>query len=105
MKEISAQEFESLIIAKKSLVLHFWAAWNGYDVEQKKYLEVLEQETEVSLYQMNIDVKENFGLCKAHNVVGPPTIVFYKNGELLERVVGVMDTKKVQNKLCALNIV
>ena len=35
-------------------------------------------------------MKENWDLCKFHNVMGPPIIVFYIDGELKGRVVGVM---------------
>ena len=106
MKEITAQEFRSLINAKSTFVLHFWADWNGYDIEQKEYFEALDNGViSIPFYQMNIDAKENIELCKAHNVMGPPTIAFYQNGKLQERVVGIMKEQHLKDKLCALSIV
>jgi thiol:disulfide interchange protein len=106
MKEISAKDFESLKDTKDSLVLLFWAEWNGHDVKQKKYFEAIENETtNISFYQMNVDIKNNLEVCKEHRVMGSPTISFYKKGEMQESVVGVMKQQQLKDKLCSLNIV
>ncbi len=54
---------------------------------------------------MNVDKKNNLAVCKEHRVMGPPTIAFYKKGEIQESVVGVMKQQQLKDKLCLLNIV
>lgn len=103
LREISSNQFNRLITEGKTFVLHFWAEWNNYDFEQKQTIEMLRYSYPyIDFYEMNIDAESNYEICKKHKVAGPPTVVFYKNGKLQNRVVGVLSGRQIEEELhCA----
>lgn len=105
MIEISSCEFNKLVRLKADFVLHFWAQWNGYDVMQKRICkEVNAQFDTINFYEMDVDIKENWDICSRHQVFGPPTIVFYKAGRLMGRVVVVLEAPVLTQKIEALHL-
>ena len=100
MNEITPQELGTFIKNKESFILHFWAAWNTYDVFQKKILEQVANELpKTRIYKMDVDPEDNHQICLEHKVCGPPTVVFYFNGELQEYSVGVTDKTVIEQWL------
>lgn len=100
MREITAKEFSQLIDAETSFIVHFWAAWNQYDSDQRIILEKIQIKfQDIPIFQMNVDIQENFDICKRHNVQGPPTIVFYRSGNFVRREVGLIKEQAINEML------
>jgi len=92
--EITKEQFEEFIKKGNSFVLHFWADWNGYDLEQKDIIHaVCDKYPDIQFYEMNVDVEDNHEVCLNHHVAGPPTVVFYSKGKLINHNIGVMNEK------------
>lgn len=91
MKEISASDFDKLKEREDHFILHFWAKWNGWDIDHRRVLEDLEQDfTDIKFCQMEVDIPENKKICELHRVMGPPTTVMYMSGKLVKREVGIL---------------
>ena len=91
MTEISASEFDREIRSAGKCLIHFWAEWNGYDVEQKRILQELESDfDDVGFYSIEVDPEENHQICADHGVQGPPTIVTYTDGIKQDTRVGFL---------------
>jgi len=98
--EISKKEFIGLLSEGKTFILHFWAEWNGYDIEQKNTISKFRDKyPNIGFFEMDVDVKENHDICQEHEVFGPPTIVFYKNGKLINRIVGLLKESQLESEL------
>ena len=62
--------------------------------------QLAEENAGVTIGKVNID--ENMELAVDKQIRGVPTLLFYKNGELVEKVVGIKSKAELQAKIDAL---
>src|SRR5437870_5543466 len=77
---------EALVAAEGLVMVDFWAEWCGPCRAVAPVLEQVAEESGVSLMKVNID--ENPGLAARYGIRSIPTILFVKDGEIVDRVVG-----------------
>lgn len=51
----------------------------------------------------HVDAEENTDFCAEHNVMSVPTLLFFKNGALQKKLVGVVTEKQIKETLVSLN--
>ena len=59
-----------------------------------------EMEGNVAIGKLNVD--DNPQVCEQFGIMSIPTLLFFKNGELVDRMVGAHPKTEIQNKLNAL---
>ncbi len=77
------------ILKEKYVVIDFWAPWCGpclafspvFEETAKKY-------QQITFAKCNID--ENEGITKSLGIMSIPTIIFFKNGKEVDRIIGTM---------------
>ncbi|MBQ1387899.1 thioredoxin [Candidatus Saccharibacteria bacterium] len=96
MKEINTEDFEMEVLEAEGMVLvDFNADWCGPCQMMKPILEEFaEKNAEVKLVGVNVD--DNSDLAEKYGVSGIPCLVLFKNGEEVNRVVGVQSVKKLE---------
>ncbi|MDR3156769.1 MAG: thioredoxin [Lactobacillales bacterium] len=75
----------------------FWATWCGPCRTQAPILEQLAQdydETEIKITKLNID--ENMDTPVKFGIMSIPTLLLQKNGEVLEKLVGVHSKEQLK---------
>src|SRR5438067_11707080 len=81
---LTEQDFDKTLMAAQGLVMvDFWAEWCG---PCRAIAPVLE-ELAVTLMKVNVD--ENPDLAGRYGIRSIPTILFFKQGAIVDRVVGV----------------
>lgn len=100
---ITDSNFEDLILkADKPAVVDFWATWCGPCRMISPVIEALAEKYEgkVVIGKCNVDeasdVPVNYGI---RNI---PTILFFKDGELADRLVGAVPQSEIENKINSL---
>lgn len=90
IKDLSDSNFNSSIVtAKATAVVHFWATWcGGCRVISVALSECADEYTNVKFFRLNVD--ENTTTPSTYNIKGLPTLLFFKNGELSNISVGVI---------------
>ena len=90
------------ILSKNEItVLDFWAPWCGPCRMLGPIIEELANEnTDVSVCKLNVD--ENSVSAVKYGVRGIPTIIFFKNGEVVDKIVGVKSKADFQAKIDSL---
>ncbi|KAL6636696.1 hypothetical protein ACP70R_024268 [Stipagrostis hirtigluma subsp. patula] len=88
----------------KLVVLDFWAPWNKTSTSLKKPFEVLADnfKTNADFYTLNVD--KFMELAKHCGVEALPTVVLFRNHEMIDKVVGVEPdelSKKIEKALAA----
>lgn len=88
-KEITDATF-SQEISEGLVLVDFWAPWCGPCRMQAPILDQLSQkydETELKITKLNVD--DNAQTAASFGVMSIPTLLFFKDGELVEKRVGV----------------
>ncbi len=89
MREIKAKEFDAAIVESSDLILvDFWASWCGPCKMIAPILEELDREKEgFRVYKVNVD--EEPALANRFGIEAIPTLIFFKNGEVVKRKTGL----------------
>lgn len=72
------------------MVVDFWATWCGPCRALGPVLSELAKEYDGKIVVGKCDVEENDDLAAAYGVMSVPTLLFFKNGEPVEKKVGAM---------------
>ncbi len=89
MKIINQKDFENEI--KEGVVLvDFFATWCGPCRMMGAILEEVDKEIEGKAKIVKIDVDQNQDLARRFGVMSIPTLILFKNGQMVQKSVGVM---------------
>ena len=102
MKDINAEEYAALQNSETQVVIDFHATWCGPCKVLSPILEELEAEVE-NVNFVKLDVDQFPEIAGANQVMGVPTVVILKDGEVKERFVGVQPKETIKEKITALS--
>ena len=95
-KEITDANFQELLAEGKPLVVDFWAPWCGPCKMISPIFDELAEEYADRIIAGKVNVDDNDETCAAYGIMNIPTILFFKNGELVNRSVGAMRKPELQ---------
>jgi thioredoxin 1 len=99
-----ADNFESEVLQSEQPVLvDFWAEWCPPCKAIGPVIEELATEFEGIARVGKVDVDENKALAQRYAVGSIPTLLFFRNGEIVDRVQGVVPKSELTGKLAALS--
>ena len=95
---LTEQTFDEALIATQGLAMvDFWAEWCGPCRAIAPVLEDIADTSEARATLFKVNVDENPGLAARYGVRSIPTILFVKDGTVVERVVGAVPRTALQN--------
>ncbi len=99
---ITSENFESLKNGGLPLVVDFWATWCGPCRMVGPIISELAEEYDGKIVVGKCDVEENEDLAVEFGIRNIPTILFFKNGQVVDKIVGAQAKAKLQEKFQAL---
>ena len=98
VRDIKEAEFNDLVKTGKVLV-DFWATWCGPCKMQGALIEqkIVPEHPEIEVLKVNVD--EEPGLAARFGVMSIPTLLLYKDGALVEQIVGLTKPDEILSKL------
>ena len=96
VKEINTENFNNEVLSNNGVVVvDFFATWCGPCLKLAPILEEVETELASKVKFAKINTDENLEMAKKYQVSGLPTLMVFKNGEAVERLVGLMPKSSI----------
>ena len=96
--KITSENFESLKTGNLPLVVDFWATWCGPCRMVGPIIEELAKEYDGKIVVGKCDVEENEELASEFGIRNIPTILFFKNGDVVDKIVGAQPKARMIEK-------
>ena len=96
---ITKENFESLKNGNLPLVVDFWATWCGPCRAIAPIVAELAEEYDGKVVVGKCDVEENDDIAMEFGIRNIPTLLFIKNGEVVDKHVGAATKAKLQEKI------
>lgn len=96
---ITSENFETLVGGDKLVVIDFWAQWCGPCKALGPTVEEIATEYDGQVVVGKCDVDENNDIAMQFGVMNIPMLVFVKNGELVDTLVGRVPKEDIVKKI------
>lgn len=98
--EVTGANFDSEVIRDNGLVLvDFWAPWCGPCRMQTPILEKLAKSGELNIKIAKFNTDNDPSLAQQYNISSIPTMILFRAGKEIERLVGVQPEAVLKEKL------
>jgi len=100
---VTVDTFDRVVLQSPNLVMvDFWAAWCGPCKMVAPVVEELAKEYEGKVNFVKVNTDENPDLASRYNIRGIPTLMFFKDGKVLDQIVGAVPKAQLKAKIDSL---
>ena len=101
--DVKTADFEAEVLkSDKTVLVDFWAVWCGPCRMVGPVVEELATEYQGKAVIGKVDVDTNQEVAAKYGIRNIPTILFFKDGEVVDKVVGVVPKEQLVEKLNAI---
>ena len=99
---ITDSNFDAILAEGLPVMVDFWAPWCGPCRRVSPIVEELAAEYAGKVRICKCNVDDNDGVPMKYSIRNIPTLLFFKNGELVDRLVGAVPKQDIEDKLKSL---
>ena len=94
VKELTTENFKEEIASEQKTLVDFWAPWCGPCRMLSPVVdEIAETATDFKVGKVNVD--EHPDIAREYSIAAIPTLLIFKNGELIGKTVGLSDKEEI----------
>ena len=103
VKSVTTDSFDEEVVKLEGLVMvDFWATWCGPCKIVTPVVEELAKEYEGKVTFAKVNTDENPDIASRYSIRGIPTLMFFKDGKVMDQVVGAVPKGQLKSKLDSL---
>ncbi len=98
------QNFQTEVLNEKTkpVLVDFWAVWCGPCRMLAPTVEEIAGEYAGRLKVLKLNTDENQEIASRYQIMGIPTLLFFKGGNVVDKVVGVVAKRQIKERVDAL---
>ena len=93
--------FDGLLEDGKLVIVDFWATWCGPCRMLSPLLDEVEEEMADKITVVKVNVDDADEIAMRFRIMSIPTLLFFKNGQLVDKTVGAMPKSTLVDKINA----
>ena len=93
--------FDSLLEGEKLVIVDFWATWCGPCRMLSPLLDEVEGEMSDKVTVVKVNVDDADEIAMRYRIMSIPTLLFFKNGQIVDKTVGAMPKSTLVDKINA----
>ena len=93
--------FDSLLEGEKLVIVDFWATWCGPCRMLSPLLDEVEEEMSDKITVVKVNVDDADEIAMRYRIMSIPTLLFFKNGQVVDKTVGAMPKSTLVEKINA----
>lgn len=100
---VTTQSWDQEVVKSSTPVMvDFWAAWCGPCKMIAPTIEELAEEYNGKMKVCKLNTDENPEVASQHQIMGIPSLLFFKDGKLIDKIVGAASKKQFKEKIDAI---
>jgi len=96
---LTDEQFDAFLGENAVALIDFWAEWCGPCKRLDPIVEALAAKYDGKAAFAKVDVDEHPIKMQSHGVMGLPTMLIFKDGQVVERIVGAYPKAHIEEKL------
>ena len=93
--------FDGLLESEKLVIVDFWATWCGPCRMLSPLLDEVEEEMADKITVVKVNVDDADEIAMRYRIMSIPTLIFFKDGRMVDRSVGAMPKSVLVDKINA----
>jgi len=99
VEEISEKQFNSFVSKSEICAIDFWASWCMPCLIMHPVIEEMAGKFKGKIEFAKVNVDDNSKLAEKFSVLSIPTLIIFKKGKEVGRIIGSLSQEKIEEKL------
>ncbi|MEK6691413.1 MAG: thioredoxin [Nitrospirota bacterium] len=98
--KVNSESWEREVLeAKGHVLVDFWASWCGPCMMIAPIIEEMATEYAGKLKVLKLNTDENPEIASRYKIMGIPTLIFFKDGKIVDQIVGAVPKSQLKTKI------